>query len=212
MKILVSIFYSLLICSLGTTSVTTQAKQKTVKTKPDFTGTWLLDTAKSNVGPSATPDQPLKITHRDPEFRITRMVASNGQVTGRDFVYYTDGRGETNSTIVFRSTFTDMYPRRHVKDSTKSKTIWSGNKLITRSRLTGRILIGGQLLEFEIIDEWKLSTGGKTLTQTSRTLSRQDSSGAIFVPANRRTSRESIIACRISWYQSFDLSRQEIQC
>jgi len=87
--------------------------------------------------------------------------------------------------IDFRSTATDMYLRRHVKDSTKSKTIWSGNKLITHSRLTGRILIGGQLLEFEIIDEWKFSADGKTLTQTSRTASRRDMSGAIFVPTNR---------------------------
>jgi len=94
MKLLVSIFCFILICALGTTSAPAQAKRKVVKAKPDFSGTWLLDTAKSNVGSSATPDQPLKITHRDPEFRITRMVASNGQVNGRDFVYYTDGRGE----------------------------------------------------------------------------------------------------------------------
>jgi len=154
-------------------------KQKIVKSKPDFSGTWLLDPAKSNVGSSAKSDQPIKISHHDPEFRITRMVESNGRVTGREFVYYTDGRGET----MFLSTHTYMNPQRH--EVTRSKTIWSGNKLITHSRSPGRSLIGGQLLEFEIIDEWKLSTDGKTLTQTSRTASRQDMSGAIFVPANR---------------------------
>lgn len=187
MKILVSIFCFILICALGTTATPAQAKQKAIKTKLDFTGTWLLDTAKSNVGSSATPDQPLKISHRDPEFRITRLVASNGQVNGRDFVYYTDGRGETNPTIVFLSTGTDMNPQGHDKDVTKSKTTWSSNKLVTRS--TVRSLIGGQVLEFEIIDEWKLSTDAKTLTQTSRTVFRQDTSGAIFVPANRPDNR-----------------------
>jgi hypothetical protein len=185
MKRLVSIFCFVLICALGTTSIHAQARQNAAKTKPDFSGTWLLDAAKSNVGSSATTDQPVKITHHDPEFRITRMVASNGQATGRDFVYYTDGRGETNRIIMFLSTRVDLTPQRHDGNAIKSKTVWSGNKLITRARSPARSLIGSRLLEFEIIDEWKLSAYGKTLTQTSRTVSREDNSGAIFVPANR---------------------------
>ena len=163
--------------------ISAQANQKPATTKPDFSGTWQLDTAKSNVGPSVTSDQPLKITHHDPEFRITRMAESNGQVSAHDFVYYSDGRGETNPTILFLSTRTDTNPQSHDKDVTKSKTTWSGNKIVTRSSV--RSLIGGQVLEFEIIDEWKLSSDGKMLTQTSRTVFRQDNSGAIFVPANR---------------------------
>jgi hypothetical protein len=182
-KIYVSISCFILVCALGITSIHAQAKRKVVKAKPDFTGTWLLDTAKSNVGSSATPDQPLKITHHDPEFRITRLTANSGQVTGRDFVYFTDGRGETNPTIVFLSTSTDIHAQGHDKDVTKSKTTWSGNKLVNRAIV--RSPIGGRSLEFEIIDEWKLSSDGKTLTQTSRTVFRQDMSGVIFVPANR---------------------------
>jgi hypothetical protein len=183
MKLLVSIFCFVLICALGATGTQAQPKQKVTSPKPDFSGSWQLDTAKSNVGPSVTSDQPLKITHHDPELRVTRMVANNGQVTGRDFVYYTDGRGETNPTIVFLSTGTDMNRQGRDKDVTKSKTTWTSNKLVTRSIV--RSLIGGQVLEFEIIDEWKLASNGKTLTQSSRTVFRQDMSGAIFVPANR---------------------------
>ncbi|MDQ1637281.1 MAG: hypothetical protein QOF62_620 [Pyrinomonadaceae bacterium] len=183
MKPLASIFWFILICALGMMWAHAQAAPKSPKPKSDFSGTWLLDTAKSNVGSSATPDQPLKITHRDPEFRITRMVASNGQLTGRDFVYFTDGRGETNPTIVFLSTSTDVHAQGHDKDVTKSRTTWSGNKLVTRSTVRGPV--SGRSLEFEIIDEWKLSSDGKTLTQTSRTVFRQDMSGVIFVPANR---------------------------
>jgi hypothetical protein len=183
MKRLVNSFCFVLIFALVATSIPAQAKQTGAKPKPDFSGTWQLDTAKSNVGPSVTPDQPLKIAHHDPEFRVTHIIGSNGPLSSHDFVYYSDGRGETNPTIVFLSTRTDTNPQRHDKDVTKSKTTWSGNKLVTRS--TVRSLIGGQVLEFEIIDEWKLSSDGKTLTQTSRTVFRQDNSGAIFVPANR---------------------------
>src|SRR5882762_6726646 len=161
MKILGIIICFILICVLGTTTAPAQTKRKTVKPKPDFTGTWLLDVSKSNVGSSTTPDQPLKITHHDPEFRITRMVANNGQVPGRDSIYYTDGRGETNSTVMFLSTGPDMNPQGHDKDVTKSKTTWSSNKLVTRSAV--RSLIGSRALEFEIIDEWKLSSDGKML-------------------------------------------------
>src|SRR6266550_2235004 len=145
MKPRVSISCSILICALGTTNVPAQAQRRAVKTKPDFTGTWLLNTGKSNVGSSATSDQPIKISHHDPEFRITRMVESNGRVTGREFLYYTDGRGET----MFLSTHTYLNPQSH--EVTRSKTTWSRNKLVTRSRSPRRSLVGGQLLEFEII-------------------------------------------------------------
>ncbi len=179
MKIFVKIFCLILICGFGTTPAAAQGK-KTTKAKPDLSGTWLLDPRKSNVGPSAKPDQPLKIAQHDPELRITHMVASNGQ---KDFVYYTDGRGETNTTTMFLSTDTDMNPRGHDKDVTKSKTKWSGDKLVTRFTLSS--VIGGHPLEFEIIDEWKLSKDGQTLTQTSRTVFRQDMSRDVFIPANR---------------------------
>ena len=181
MKALVSLFCFILICAVGTSLA--QQKQRAAKTKPDFTGTWLLDPSRSNVGPSRTPDRPLQITHHDPELKITRMVEHNGQVTGQDLIYYSDGRGETNPTTMFLSTSTDVNPQRHDKDVTKSKTSWSGNKLVTRSTL--RSLIASRELEFDIIDEWKLSQDGKALTQTSRTVFNPDSSPGVFIPANQ---------------------------
>jgi hypothetical protein len=185
MRNLAHIFCCVVICAVGTTNVLAQATQNAVKPKPDLTGTWLLDTAKSNVGSSVTSGQPIKITHHDPEFRITRMVESNGRVAGQDFFYYTDGRGETNRMVNSLRAHSYLYPERDNKVAIRSKTTWTGNKLITRMRSPVRSVIGKQMLEFEIIDEWKLSTDGKTLTQTSRVVSREDGSDAIFVPANR---------------------------
>ena len=181
MKILVGVFCLILICGLGTTRAAAQGKQ-TTKAKPDLSGTWLLDRRKSNVGSPAMPDKPLKIAHHDPELRITHMVASNGQMRRQDLVYYTDGRGETNPTTMFLATATDMNPPGD-KDVTKSKTTWSGDKVVTR--FTIRSLIGGHPLEFEMIDAWKLAKDGTTLTQTSRTVFRQDMAAGVFIPANR---------------------------
>jgi hypothetical protein len=182
MKILASVFCFILICGFGTTRAVAQGQQNT-KTKPDFTGTWLLDRKKSNAGASTKPDQPLKIAHRDPELRITHIVESIGQATALDLVYYTDGRGETNPATIFLSPGTDMNRPGHDKDVSRSKSTWTRNKLIIRSTL--RSLIGGRQLEFEVIDEWKLSADLKSLTQTSRTVFRQDPAGGIFVPSNR---------------------------
>src|SRR6476469_9366643 len=160
MKRFVNSFCFVLIFALVATSIPAKAKQKVANSKPDFSGTWQLDTAKSNVGPSITSDQPLKITHHDPEFRITRMVETNAGVAGQDFVYYTDGRGETNRMVNSLRPHSYLYPGSDNKVAIKSKTTWTGNKLITRMRSPARSVIGKQMLEFEIIDEWKLSADG----------------------------------------------------
>jgi hypothetical protein len=183
LKKLAKAFCLVLISALITSPAPVLGKQKTAKPKPDFTGTWLLDRTKSNIGPPLLTDQPLKIVHHDPELRVIHRVQNNGQSVEKDFVYYSDGRGETNPTTMYLSTGTDMNKPRSDKDVTKSKTRWDGNKLVTRSTLSS--IIGGHSLEFDIVDEWKLSKDGKTLTQTSRTVFREDMSGGIFVPANR---------------------------
>ena len=183
MKLLSNLFFIILIGALATSPAYSQGKDKNSKARPDLSGTWMLDRSKSNLGPSATPDQPLKIVHHDPEFRVTHQTERNGQISKRDFVYYTDDRGETNPTIMFLSTGTDMNRQVPDKDVTKSRTSWSGNKLVTRATLTS--LLAGRHMEFEVIDEWKLSSDGKTLTQTSRTVFRQDASDGIFIPARR---------------------------
>ena len=113
------------------------------------------------------------------------MVESNGRVATQESVYFTDARGETNSMVVFLRTHRYLNAQQDDKTVIRSKTTWTGDKLVTRSRSPTRSVVGGQLLEFEIIDEWRLSADGKTLTQTSKTVSREDGSGATFVPANR---------------------------
>ena len=151
------------------------------KSKPDVSGSWLLDVKKSNsVGLTSRPDFPVKISHQDPELRLTLASESKGQLVERESVYFTDGRGEENQATTMLTTNPGAPPRDLQKEKTKSTTRWSGNKIVTRSLL--QLQAGGRVIEFELIDEWKLSADGKTLTQTTKTVYLQSSGGA-FIPA-----------------------------
>ena len=150
------------------------------RSKPDLSGAWLLNAKKSNaVGLTGRPDLPIKISHQDPELRITLTSESNGQVVERRLVYFTDGRGEENQATTMLTTNPGVSPR-DPRNETKSTTRWSGDKIVTRSLL--QLQAGGRVIEFELVDEWKLSSDGKTLTQTTRTVYLQSSGGA-FIPA-----------------------------
>jgi len=152
--------------------------------KPDLSGTWIFDHDRSNVGKSknaATTPEQIKITHSGPELKIRRIVFVNGQPEEREFVYFTDERGETNPTTAWITTNPGSQVGR--PPETKSKTSWSGDKIVTRSIFRPRA--GGAIIEFQIIVEWRLLSDGKTLTQTTRTIAKRDPmSNAIFVPGN----------------------------
>lgn len=159
------------------------AAQNTRSTaKPDFTGTWLLDTKKSNTGGLTTrPDLPITILHQEPEFKMVISSGPNGQIKNHEFVYFTDGRGEMNdATSVVTTDPSGFKPEDLRNKKTESKTNWSGNKIVTRSRYKLNVS-GGSSLEFEQVDEWKLSDDGKVLTETSRvTLQNSD---VAFIPS-----------------------------
>lgn len=159
------------------------------ESKPDFSGTWLLDTKKSNTaGLTSKSDLPITISHHDPEFRVTLPSESNAQIVKREFVYFTDGRGETNEATSILTTNPSAHKPEDLQNQvTKSKTKWSGKKIVTRSRL--RSNVAGHFVEFEQVDEWKVSEDGKVLTQTSRV--NFLNSDAAFVPA-RTTEKKRV--------------------
>lgn len=162
---------------------TAAAQNAKSPTKPDFSGTWLLDTKKSNTNALTTrPDLPMTISHQDPEFKMVISSESGGQITKHEFVYFTDGRGEMNeATSVITSDPSGFKPEDLRNKKTESKTKWSGNKVVTRSRYKLNVP-GGSFVEFEQVDEWKLSDDGKVLTHTSR-VNLQNSNTA-FIPSN----------------------------
>ena len=153
------------------------------RSKPDLSGTWLFDTKKSDItGPTSRWDLPMKITHQDPEFRITHVGESKGQMVEREFLYFTDGRGEANpATTLLTTNPQTVQPNNVATQEIKSKTTWSGNKIVVRA--PQRMTVAGHVLEFEIVDEWQLSSDGKTLTQTLKTVFRESPAGTVFMPS-----------------------------
>ena len=146
--------------------------------KPDLSGTWEFDRARSNVTKSknSSPER-IKITHHDPELVIRRKVNINGVPEERDLTYYTDGRGETNPTTVWVTTNPGSDSSRPTESG--SKTTWSKDKIVSRS--ISRSYAGAAIVEFEIIDEWRLSADGQTLTKTTKTVPKDVSANAAFV-------------------------------
>ena len=152
---------------LATCATNGLAQGNKSKPKPDFSGTWEFDRKRGNVGKSnsASPPEQITITHQDPELKIRKTVTLTGQKEERELTYYTDGRGETNPTTAWITANLGSESGR--PPETKSKTSWSGDRVVTRSIF--RTSVGGALMQFEITVERRISSDGKTLTETTHT-------------------------------------------
>lgn len=73
------------------------------QTKPDFSGTWVLNAAKSETAGHPPPEVTVKIRHHDPELLITHTVS--GETS--DWKLGTDGKEYVNETPegTMRATF-----------------------------------------------------------------------------------------------------------
>jgi hypothetical protein len=114
--------------------------------KTDFSGTWKLNTGKSDFGPMPPPDSMTqKITHQDPSLKAN--VATTGGPQGDmtyDVSYTTDGKECVN----------------HVADNEFKSTLkWDGDELVVDTKGS----FGGN--DFTSKDRWTLSADGKTLTR-----------------------------------------------
>src|SRR5437868_14369538 len=71
------------------------------KPKPDFSGKWQRDPKKTKMGRMTQERLEsikviLQISHHEPELQISVMTDNNGELSNRETVFYTDGRGEMN--------------------------------------------------------------------------------------------------------------------
>src|SRR4051812_42781211 len=115
----------------------------------ELSGTWKLNRDKSDLQDDyryavSRDEQSLTIDQRETEVRMTRRYAS----ADANSVIYTDGRGTSN--------------RDTNGETIKSTTKWEGKKLISRYAIHRSFQ--GNSETADVIDEWTVSSDGKTLT------------------------------------------------
>lgn len=128
-----------LLFALGAVAVTGQANAK-----PNFSGEWKLNASKSEFGPMPAPTSRVdKITHADPDLKISSTAAGpQGEMT-LDLKYTTDGKEVTNEIR---------------GNPTKSTAAWDGDALV----ITTKLSMQGN--DITLADKWTLSEDGKILT------------------------------------------------
>lgn len=114
--------------------------------KPNFTGKWALDTAKSDFGPVPAPtSQTQEIDHKDPKLKVKTVSKGAQGETTVETNRTTDGEENTNTMG---------------QTEVKSKTVWDGKKLVT----TMKRQIQG--MDIDIKDIQELAEDGKSYTIT----------------------------------------------
>jgi hypothetical protein len=116
--------------------------------KPNFSGTWNVDLAKSDFGPAPPPEILVAvIDHKEPNVKITiTQKSAMGDVTS-ERTLTTDGKENANK---LRTMAGDQ-------DAT-STTTWSGKKLATATKMDM------QGMAVAINETWELAENGKVLT------------------------------------------------
>ena len=141
---------------------------------PDLSGTWRLDKSRGNFrrynAELADGGLTLVVTQAEPEIRIARKFVLEGQERTQALVYYTDGRGEANPTMM-------------TNELIRTKTKWQGRKLVTSA--TTRNVLRNVTIDIDTTETWALSADGQTLTvTTSTTPPRSTQPNMIFVPGD----------------------------
>ena len=116
--------------------------------KPNFTGKWSLDAAKSDFGPMPPPEFIIHvIDHKEPVIKITTTQKNQMGESTAERNLSTDGK-ETAGKM----------PMMGGEQEVKSTSRWDGEELATTLKLE----VQGTALELH--DTWALSEGGKVLT------------------------------------------------
>ena len=112
--------------------------------KPNFSGTWRLDKAKSNYGPVSPPNRmERKIVHEDPMLKMIIVQANDEGERTLEQVYRTDGSESVNKV-----------GNREVTSTAK----WDGPVLV----------ISSERGDFAQSERWTLSEDGQVLTLVNR--------------------------------------------
>jgi hypothetical protein len=163
------IFILILVSIMPQTAYTQTGKSKDTlagQTKPDLSGTWVLDLSLSDYGKSKNSllfdELVLVIAHHDPELKVTRKMIKEKREASKEFTLYTDGRGK--SQLVFTG---QMKSSAHALIKTKVIAKWDGNTLIAKGSTEIHNVPEGTVFSIEAIETWELSPDGNILTLSS---------------------------------------------
>lgn len=116
--------------------------------KPNFTGEWKMNAAKSEWGPVPAPDKYIRtIKHDDPNMEIKTVQAGAQGEISTETKYTTDGKEFTTKTRV-----------GEVKGTAK----WDGDVLVVDSK---RSIQGTEVTQ---TDRWSLEDSGKAMKLASK--------------------------------------------
>ncbi len=137
--------------------------------KPNFSGEWKVDTAKSDFGDMPAPSGiTMQIEHADPKLAVKQFKAGGplGEMTA-DMSYATDGT-ETKNTV------------RGSEMTSISK--WSGDTLKINTKMAW------QGSSVNVVETWKLTSGGKNLEISREINSGQGASSMklVFVKSDKK--------------------------
>src|SRR5882724_6524519 len=112
--------------------------------KPNFSGSWKLDAAKSDFGPTPPPDKmDLKVDHSDPKLKVTQAQSGAQGEDTSEMSFTTDGKEVTN-------TMRGM--------DIKGTANWEGDAIVVNNKLD----LGGT--EIKLKQTYTLSEDKKVLT------------------------------------------------
>jgi len=125
--------------------------------KPDLSGTWQLIESKNFADKNKSDGEPKKLTleisYNEPKLRIVRIWHKNDSEKRSEDIYFSDGRGETNSDY------------NNKTEATKSK--WDGKEFVIERTVMitpEGMKPGVKDIKIKWITKLKLSDDGKNLT------------------------------------------------
>ena len=112
--------------------------------KPNFTGSWKMNSEKSDFGPVPPPEKMERtIKHEDPKLNVNSVSVGPQGENKSEANYTTDGKDSVN---------------KMAGADVKSVAAWEG------SNLTIKYKREAQGMEISFVENWSLSADGKVLT------------------------------------------------
>jgi hypothetical protein len=138
---------------------------------PHWSGTWVLQKPNSRKKNSqGIGNVTLVVSQTNQQVRVIRKLNENGNETVQELTYYTDGRGEAN-------------PSTDGKRTLRSTTQLRNDKIVIK--FSPSTTINRQYIVNERVEEWKLSSDGQTMTQTTSFTSSSSANDASNNPFGR---------------------------